>query len=221
MDLSHIKAVLWDLDNTLYRFSDDFIDHCNQAAAQTFCQLKPDLCEHEARALAEESYQRYKFSGNVFLEKYGFSYAEYHFPFHERIDVADTVPDPDALSQLKMLTHLEHRVVTNASRHWAQRALAHVGLSDFFEAHHITVMEDVNFIPKARGKDMAEKACASLNLTAEEIAIVDDLQRNLIHPKEMGLTTILVHPHEEEGAAGDHIDYEAGDLKEVIEKLAA
>ena len=221
MAFSHLKAVLWDLDNTLYRFSEDFVNHCNQAAAQTFCLLKPDLPSEEALFLARESYQRYKFSGNIFLEQYDVSYADYHFAFHERIDVADTIYDPQTLAHLKALTHLEHRVVTNASRHWAQRVINHIGLGDFFEPHHVTVMEDVHFIPKARGKDMIEKACESLNIDAEDIAIVDDLQRNLVLPKEMGLTTILVHPHQDEGAVQSHVDFVADDLETVICRLAA
>ena len=52
----HVETWVFDLDNTLYRFGDEFIDICNRAAAETAIELGLDLTFEEAHALATRSY---------------------------------------------------------------------------------------------------------------------------------------------------------------------
>jgi len=214
----HIKGIIWDLDNTLYRFDQAFINACNHAAAKTICTLIPDLSFDQALDQAEKSYQEHGFSGHSFVNHYGGNYQDYHFTFHETID-EKILQHNEEMNRLMADLNLPHAIITNASRHWAHRALNHLGLRDFFPDDHIIPLEDSAFEPKARSRKPFEMACAKLNLKTADVLMVEDTARNLKVAKDMGMTTVLIHHGHKPEAEQDFIDLEFSDTVSLMRAL--
>lgn len=190
-DLSHIRGIIWDLDGTLYRFDDLFIKACNVAAARAAQSLGVDITYEQAVALAVKSEAEQGYSLHGFIHEYGLSYAQLHAPFHQHIDEKLIQRNDDFIKALESV-NLPHVLLTNASRDWADRALSHLGMKHLFSDDHIIPMEEVDFIPKSRGRAGFDKAVSCLSMSPKDILIVEDLPRNLHIPHHMGMTTALV-----------------------------
>lgn len=192
LDYDKIKGVIWDLDNTLYLFTDEFKRHCNIAAAKAAQGLGVNFSYEETVKIAERSEEEYGYSLHIYVTDHGLSYQDLHVPFHQNID--EKVIDPIAGTMQALEKFLSRQVIlTNASRCWAQRALKFIGVNEMFDDHEIIPMEDVNYEPKARSDKGFIKACEILNLKPSEILMVDDLDRNLIIPHKMGMQTAYMH----------------------------
>lgn len=192
LDLARIKGVIWDLDNTLYRFTDTFYRSCTLAAAEAAQELGINLSYEDTLKLAERSEEEYGYSMHGYVTDHGLTYASLHFPFHEKID--ETVIEkidgvPEALASLE----LPQVILTNASRDWAERTLKYIGADHLFPGEKIIPMEDVGFEPKARSAKGFLKAQELLNLPVENIVMVDDLDRNLSIPNDLGMSTVYMH----------------------------
>lgn len=216
MPLSHIEGIIWDLDGTLYRFSDAFEQACNIAAARTAEKLLPDLTFEDALKVAEESYNEWGFSGRHFVDRYGIHYPDYHFLYHDAIDETIIEKNDAMLAALQKLD-LPSILVTHASRRWADRALTHLMMRDYFP--HIIALEDTDFDGKAYTTAPFIKALELLNLTPEKVLVIEDSARNLIKPKEMGMTTAYID-HGKSAISGDsHIDFTFPDTLECLGML--
>lgn len=219
-DLKDIQGIIWDLDNTLYRFNDLFVHACNVAAARTICTLVDNFTYEEALAEAEKSYEEHGYSGHAFVTRHGVPYHDYHFPFHEAIDEKILDRNDDMLSALADL-NLPHVIVTNASRHWAEKSLLHLGMKDFFPDENIIALEDTDFEPKARSVLPFEMARDKLRTDPAGTLVIEDTVRNLRVPKQMGFRTALVHHGKTPDVSEDFIDLEFPDTLSVLEALRA
>ena len=188
----NIQAIIWDLDNTLYRFTDDFVRSCNEAAAKAAQEQGITLSYEDTLKLAERSEVEHGYSMHGYVTDHGLSYASLHFPFHDNID--EKVIEPiagmhDALVSIKF----PQAIVTNASRGWAERVLKYCGLDDLFEENMIVPMEDVNFKAKAQTDAAFIKTANIMNVANNKILMVDDLDRNLIFPNKLGMQTAFMN----------------------------
>jgi putative hydrolase of the HAD superfamily len=218
--MKNIKAIIWDLDNTLYRFDKVFEEACNRAAAKTICALVGGLDEEETFRVAEESYAVHGYSGKALIAQYGLDYRDYHFPFHESID--EKILQVNAAMQDALRTiDLPQVIVTNASRGWAHRALDHLGLRPFFPDDMIIPIEDVDFAPKAYSRIPFDLALEKLGVSADVTLMADDMPRNLKIPKEMGMYTALIHHGRVPDESYDYIDMECADTLTLLDRLKA
>lgn len=204
MHSKKIEAVIWDLDNTLYQFTDDLKYHCNVAAAKAVIDAGLPLVFEEALQIAVKSEIDYNYSLHEFILNHGLSYKELHHPFHDNIDETLGKRISGLLNCFENL-HLPHIVLTNSSQGWARRVLKHLDLDVFFAHDTILCMEDFAFVPKARGNEGVSLALEKLKTAPENTLIVDDLSRNLLQAKQAGLQTAITHF---DGDQKDgHVDY--------------
>jgi len=187
-----IKGVIWDLDNTLYRFTDAFKEQCNRAAAKAAHDQGINLSYDDTLKLAQKSETDHGYSIHLYVTHHGFTYDSLHVPFHDNIDET-TIESIEGVAGSVRALNLPQAILTNASHGWAKRVLKHMGIDDLFEDSHITASEDVNFEVKSQGKAGFNRALDALGLPAEEVVMVDDLDRNLIIPHEMGMQTAYLH----------------------------
>lgn len=187
-----IKAVIWDLDNTLYRFTDAFKEQCNRAAAKAAHDQGIKLSYDDTLKLAQKSETEHGYSIHLYVTHHGFSYDSLHVPFHDNIDET-TIEIIDGVAENIRALDLPQSILTNASHDWASRVLKHMGLDDLFPDSHITASENVNFEVKSQGKAGFNRALEALELPPEQVVMVDDLDRNLIIPHEMGMQTAYLH----------------------------
>jgi FMN phosphatase YigB (HAD superfamily) len=213
--MTAIKAVIWDLDNTLYRFTDALKENCNIAAAKAAQSLGIAHSFEECLSLAKVSELQHGYSLHVFTQQHGFAYADLHHPFHDAIEEKLIEPVPDIKNLLKK-TGQPHAIVTNASRNWADKVLAILELGDFFAPSHIIPMEDVNFEPKARSPRSLLKAANILGVEMCNILLVDDMVRNLTTGKQLGMRTALVNSQEHHT---DAVDYKFDRVENVFTLL--
>jgi putative hydrolase of the HAD superfamily len=215
--LSHIRGIIWDLDGTLYRYNDHFIEACNVAAAQTVVEIGLNVSYNQALIIARNSQKQAGHSFKLFGDM-GIQYSDYHHPFHDKIDHLVLTKNLELKSALGAVS-LPMVVLTNASRDWAIRALSHLDLLPIFKELNIFSLEDVGFKPKAHHTDGFDLSLKHLGVLPKDAMIVEDLSRNLVVPKKMGITTVLVH-HNNEGINEGHVDYVFEDTIDVIKFLS-
>ena len=218
-DLTHINGVIWDLDNTLYRFGDDFVDLCNRASAQTAIDMGLQLSFDEAYELAGRSYREHSNSFGAF-KKLGMEYTKFHHLFHDRVSFETILVIDDLHKTVESLPH-KMVVLTNASRPWAQKILKKTKLDSVFGDHNIVALEDVAFKAKSQGTDgflLAKDRGGMTTMDNEEIIVVEDVAANLIHAKNIRMATALVHrPKTDDGHIDHHFD-EVMDLCRSLKK---
>lgn len=190
-DLSHIRGIIWDLDGTLYRYEAVFIESCNIAAARTAIDLGLKMELGEAIALAARSYREHG-SSFKFFARHGIRYEDFHVPYHQAVDTTILAKNQEMKIALELLP-VPMIILTNASRDWAKRTLDHLEYDHIFGDGRLLALEDVEFQAKSVGRKGFEKALSTLGVKAEETLMVEDLAANLIHAKDMGMTTALVH----------------------------
>ena len=216
--LTHIKGVIWDFDNTLYRFTDAFYRSCTVAAAGAAQELGIKLSYEDTLRLAERSEREHGYSMHGYVTEHGLTYASLHFPFHEKID--ETIVEkidgmPKALKSLK----LPQVILTNASRDWVNRVLKHIGMDHLFTQDRIIAMEDVGFEPKSRTARGFLKALSILKLPPSEVIMVDDLDRNLVIPSDLDIRTVYLHHGDPIPELPVYIDYQYDGALNVISAL--
>lgn len=218
MNASSIRGIIWDLDNTLYRFDAVFEEACNRAAAKTICDMVEGLSFEDSFAAAEESYNTHGYSGKALIARYNLAYSDYHFPYHEAIDET-ILQKNDAMLRALAALGRPQVIVTNASRHWAQRVLVHLGMKEFFPDTHIIALEDSDFEAKAYSPRPFSMAQDIIGCMPQHILVVEDTVRNLSVPKDMGFHTALIHHGRVPKERHAFIDMEYPDTLALLENL--
>lgn len=214
MPLSLANGILWDLDNTLYRFDKAFETACNIAAARTVEKLMPGVSYEDALEAAERSYREHGYSGKILIEQFGIAYSDYHYLYHDTIDETIVERNDAIIAALDDLD-LPNVLVTHASRRWAERTIRHLSMEKYFPSTRIIALEDTEFQGKAYSRAPFIKGMELLNLPPEQMVVVEDTAKNLIRPKEMGMTTVLIH-HGNPPRETDHIDFSYPDTLEFL-----
>lgn len=216
-DLSHIRGVIWDLDGTLYRYEEIFIEACNIAAARTAIDLGLQMELDEAVRLAGRSYNEHGSSFKFFAE-HGIRYEDFHLPYHDAVDTTILAKNQQMKTALETLP-VPMVILTNASRDWARRTLDHLEYGHIFGDGKLLALEDVDYQAKSSSRKGFEKALSSIGVRPEETLMVEDLPKNLIHAKAMGMTTALVHHGQLPATGIDHVDTFFQDTLELVRIL--
>ena len=195
-DLRHIRGIIWDLDNTLYRFDDALIEafHIAMARAALDNGLVMDL--HTAVALARRSFAEHGQSSKIFTNDYGISFAAIHHGFHHHINEKLITACNDTHAQFERLD-MRHVLITHASKEWALRVLQHIGLAPWFPPERVFGLECHDFKRKDSSRAPFESALKALGLKAANVMMVEDTLQNLRIPHEMGMTTVFLHHGQE------------------------
>lgn len=204
-DLKNIKAIIWDLDNTLYEFTNEFYHAVNIAAAKAAIKAGLNLPLDKATKIARQSYLAEGQSKAWFIRDYGMDPVQMHHDIHEEIDEKLIRPCPylpPLFAQLKT----KHVIVTHASVNWGKRILDHIGLRPHFADTHIIGLETADFAYKNKSPKMFEIAMAQTNTPIDQTLVVEDREDNLIIPKEMGLRTALITRENTPKPLPNHID---------------
>jgi putative hydrolase of the HAD superfamily len=135
-------------------------------------------------------------------------------------------PDP-ALCQALMRLPGRKYIFTNGSRTHAEKVAARLG----FSGHFADIFDIIaaNLVPKPE-RETYDRFVKHFGVMPERAAMFEDLTRNLIVPKAIGMKTVLVVPPgtrevfhgewEYEGRDDDHVDFVTDDLARFIGDLA-
>ncbi|GGL71209.1 pyrimidine 5'-nucleotidase [Wenxinia marina] len=207
---SHVRAWVFDLDNTLYPPEARLFDQIEvRMTAWVMSALGVDAAE--ADRLRADYWRRYGTTLAGLMAEHGVDPAPYLTDVHE-IDLGHLAPDPALAAAIARLPG-RRIVYTNGSEPYARRVLAARGLTDCFDA--IYGVEHANFLPKP--EQAAFEAVFALDgLSPSEGAMFEDDPRNLAAPHAMGMRTVLVGP---QAHLHDHIHHHTSDLAGFLSQL--
>lgn len=207
---SHVRAWVFDLDNTLYSPQARLFDQIELRMAE-YIMRELRVTRPEADALRRDYWSRYGTTLAGLMAEHGLDPAPFMIDVHE-IDMSALVPDPVLAGHIANLPG-RRIVYTNGSEPYARRVLEARGLSGIFDA--VYGVEHASYRPKP--EQAAFEAVFALDgLRAEEGAMFEDDLRNLAVPHALGMRTVHVAP---ERMQADHIHHHTDDLAAFLSQL--
>jgi putative hydrolase of the HAD superfamily len=212
-DFRHIQTWIFDLDNTLYR-ADNGIFAQIEARMTDYVMAFLKLPREEAYARQKELYRRYGTTLNGLMKEHGAEPDAYLHYVHD-IDLSDLVPDP-ALSEALARLPGRRFVFTNGCRDHAARILDRLEMGDLFD--QVWDIRTMDFAPKPDPGAYASVVSAA-GVAAATAAMFDDIARNLVPARAMGMTTVWLKTDAPWGKQGPLMDVADGDIDHVTGNL--
>lgn len=224
--LEDVRTIIWDLDNTLYPYTEEQIEHWHEATVRAAIDLGAPVTLEAGMNLARQSFTEHNYSSRIFVERFGLCPRKMHAGLHpysnEKILPICTMTQ-DAFEAMPQVTHV---VLTHAHRNWAERVLKHLGLRDYFREDLILGLEDYGYEEKHASN---RGVLHALDKTATEpgrALFAEDTLRNLERAKAAGIQTAYIH----QGVTGDndnrapfvdHVFLNAADLMVTLSGMYA
>ena len=214
--LRHIRNWIFDLDNTLYPASADLFGLID-ARMTGFIQELLGLDWGKARALQKDYFHNHGTTLSGLMAEHGIEPHAFLAYVH---DIEMNVLQEDR-RLVEAIARLPGRklIFTNGDESYARRVLARLGLAESFEAIH-----DIHacaYLPKPQPEAYQSMAQA-FGIEPQESLFVEDMARNLMPAKAIGMTTVWVNNGSEQGRGEDdraYVDYEVTDLGAWLDEI--
>ncbi len=211
-NFSHVRAWVFDLDNTLYPPSARLFDQIEvRMTAWVMQTLGVDRAE--ADRLRRHYWATYGTTLAGLMREHDVDPAPYLTDVHD-ISLHALTPDPALATHIRALPG-RRIVYTNGSAPYAERVLAARGLGGLFDA--VYGVEHAGFRPKPE-RAAFETIFTRDGLTPTQAAMFEDDARNLAAPHDMGMRTVHVAP---EPKPAPHIHHHTDDLAGFLARLMA
>ncbi|MBF9234507.1 pyrimidine 5'-nucleotidase [Microvirga alba] len=212
---AHVDTWVFDLDNTLYPHSSRIWPQIDERITLYIADLF-GLDGLSARALQKYFYHKYGTTLRALIN-------EHNIDPHHFLDFAHDIDHADLELNIGLGTAIEHLpgrklILTNGSRKHAENVARKLGILDHFE--DVFDIADANFVPKPERRAY-ESFLEKHIVDPSRSAMFEDIAKNLIVPRELGMMTTLVVPKtvdpfreafEQEAVKTPHIDYVTDDL---------
>jgi putative hydrolase of the HAD superfamily len=219
-----VKAWVFDLDNTLYPRSTNLFRQVDERI-RAFVRRLLDVDEAEAERIQKTFYREHGTTLRGLMIRHDVD-PDAFLEFVHDIDHSVVPADP-ALGDAILRLPGRKYIFTNGSRRHAERVAARLGFAHHFE--DIFDIVEAEFVPKPE-RATYDRFVARYGIAPEQTAMFEDLARNLVVPKALGMTTVLVVPpgtrevfHGEwdyEGRDDDHVDFVTDDLAAFLGRVA-
>jgi len=222
-DFAHVREWVFDLDNTLYPHHTNLFAQIDVKMTSYVAELL-QLPREEARKVQKDFYQRYGTTLHGLMENHGVDPDDFLEKVHD-IDYSWVAPDPALGEAIKALPGRKF-IFTNGDRRHAERTARQLGVLDHFDDIFDVVAADLVPKPAAATYD---KFRALHRVDCERAAMFEDLARNLTVPKDLGMKTVLVVPHNfepdfaeiwEQDAETDQVDFVTDNLAGFLSSIA-
>jgi putative hydrolase of the HAD superfamily len=198
---AQVETWVFDLDNTLYPAGSDLWPKIDQRITLWIMALY-GIDGLSARALQKFYYERYGTTLRGLMETDAID-AETFLRFVHDIDRTSILEDLPLASAIRALAGRK-LILTNGSRFHAIATAEALGLSGLFEDVFDIVAGDL--VPKPEPA-VYERFLARFGVDPQRAVMIEDIPRNLVVPKALGMITILVVPK-----PGDHDPREAFEI---------
>lgn len=215
--LSDIETWIFDLDNTLY-----------PARTNLFAQIDARMGAYVARLLGVERDEAHRVQKHFFhahgTTLRGLMDEHDVDPHHFLNDVhaIDVSVVDHAPVLVEAIARLPGRklIFTNADTPYAVRVLDRLGLGGAFEA--VYDVHAMDYLPKPDPRAYAG-LCATHGIDPTRALFVEDMARNLVPAKAIGMTTVWVDNGSEQGpgAFAEAIDYTVSDVGDWLADVVA
>lgn len=182
-----MKAILFDLDNTLYAPERELFSLIDVRINRYMSEVA-GIAPAQVDGLRRRYWTEYGVTLQGLIRHHGVDPEDYLEYVHD-VDVASRiVPDLHLRDQLSALP-LPKAIFTNGSRNHAGRVLHHLGIADqFVDIFDIRV---ANYLPKPF-RDPYVSVLDRLGLSGPDCTMVEDSADNLKTAKALGMRTVLV-----------------------------
>ena len=196
MSFKNVNHWIFDLDNTLYPSSSNLFSKIDVRMKQ-FIIKHLSLNPGEAHKLQKKYYVKYGPTLNGLMLKHSVNPKTFLDYVHD-INIENINPDKTLCLALKNLSGIKY-IYTNGSKKHALRVLKKLKIKSHFK--NIYDIESANFIPKPDIKAF-KNFIKFYDIPPLKAAFFEDIARNLINAKKIGLKTILLeskfHPDNKE-----------------------
>ncbi|MCB9992993.1 MAG: pyrimidine 5'-nucleotidase [Hyphomicrobiaceae bacterium] len=217
--LSHVTDWIFDLDNTLYPRECNLFAQIDLLITQYMIDVTG--LEHDAaRKLQKDYYRDHGTTLNGLMVHYGIDPNHYLDTVH-RIDYSSVEPDPELVGLIAGLPGRKF-IFTNADAGHARKVLERLGGDpEMFDG--LFDIRDSSFSPKPI-RSAYDAFVDHFAIDPSRAAMFDDLDKNLVVPHQMGMSTIQVvaHPdwrHDQVDAWELDRDHKAPHIHELTEDL--
>lgn len=220
---AHVTDWVFDLDNTLYPHHTNLfsqIDVNMTAYVAQLLQLPPE----EARVIQKQFYLEYGTTLKGLIDRYEIDPDDFLEKAHN-IDYSWLAPDP-ALGEAIARLPGRKFIFTNGDRRHAERTARQLGILDNFDDIFDIVAADL--MPKP-ARETYDKFMGLHRVDGNHAVMFEDLARNLIAPKALGMKTVLIVPNnfeptfaevwERDLDQSDHVDFVTDDLASFLNSI--
>ncbi len=220
----HVTDWVFDLDNTLYPHHSNLFSQIDVKMTAYLAKLLT-LSSEDARELQKELYLEYGTTLNGLIQRHGIDPDAFLEHVHD-IDYSWLVPNPELGAAIHQLSGRKF-IFTNGNRAHAERTARQLGILEHFEDIFDIVAAGLK--PKPT-RATYEKFVALHNVAGHNAVMFEDLARNLIVPKALGMTTVLIVPRnfkltfseiwECDSQHEDEVDFVTDDLCSFLTTIA-
>lgn len=204
--LAHIDTWIFDLDNTLYPPSCKLFDQIAERMNE-YIIAKMGVSREEAIKLRYVYFKKYGTTLRGLMLEHGWEPDPYLQYVHE-IDYAAVRLAPELTDAINNLPGRK-LVFTAGTRAHARNVLKNLGCADIFE--DIFDISDAQFIPKP-SQEPYDLFLKRHGIAPKTSIFFEDIADNLIVPRAMGMTTVLVGDDQDDALLPAHVDYVTADL---------
>lgn len=212
-DFRHVKSWIFDLDNTLYR-ADNGIFTQIESRMTDYLAAFLKLPRDKARARQKDLYRQYGTTLNGLMREHECD-AEDYLSFVHDIDLGDLGPDAGLSDAIAALPG-KRFIFTNGCRDHAARILGRLDMAHLFDA--VWDIRTIAFTPKPQVAAY-DSVIAAGGVNPAACAMFDDIARNLVPARAMGMTTVWLKTDAPWGKHGPLMDVKDGDIDHQTEDL--
>jgi len=212
IDLSHVSAWVFDMDDTLYPREQGLMQLV-QARINAYVVEAVGLDPLSARVLQRQFLDEHGTTLAGLMANYTIDPAHFLHDVHD-VPMDSLEPNPRLVEQLMRLPG-RRLVFTNGARDYADRVLDRLGVTACFDG--VFTIEDADLTPKPAPSTFRH-FIERYGLDPHRAAFFEDTPRNLEPAKALGMTTVLIGDGHGK-PLGDHIDHIAPDLLDFLTDL--
>ena len=214
--LSSIDCWIFDLDNSLYPASTNLFELIDVRMGE-YISKRLGCTSAEARTIQKGFFRDHGTTLAGLMKEHSVEPREFLDYVHD-IDLARLAADPRVVAALDLLPGRK-LVFTNGDEVYARRVLDRLGLANAFEAvHDIHAMD---YVPKPDPAAYAAM-CERHSIVPARALFAEDMARNLVPAKRLGMTTVWVDNGSEQ-ASHDFdpafIDYRITDIGDWLSEI--
>jgi putative hydrolase of the HAD superfamily len=213
-DFRHVRAWIFDLDNTLYPFGSQVLLDAEQRICR-FIEDRFGLPQSEAWRLQKQCLRDHGSTLSGLVARFNID-PESYLAFVNDVDVTTLSPAPGLARALGRLPG-RRIVFTNNCAHYADRVLKQLGIAEHL--HSVCDIRTIGF--KAKPTPASYDAIVTrLGVASQACAMFEDAERNLAPAHALGMTTVwLTRPGGGAGHAFPHVHHHTDDLTAFLNSI--
>ncbi|MDA0968498.1 MAG: pyrimidine 5'-nucleotidase [Proteobacteria bacterium] len=213
-----IKTWIFDLDNTLYSADSGIFQQVHDLMGK-FVSNHLNINFQEANKIQKNYYKQHGTTLKGMMDNHGVDPDHFLAEVH-RLDYSIVGPNHKLNIELKKLEGRKI-IYTNANMQHAIDVLERIELSNFFD--EIYDIKMANYIPKPELAPY-EQLIKQFNIQTESTAMFDDIAKNLVPAKKVGITSVWIDAGYENfsddiQSSKQFLDHETTNIADFLENV--